>query len=263
MSSSTTPPSDMHPDMELIDSIMDKQPVRMFTRNCIPPKDPPPGEPVPCTWRCTTCNEQYKLSITSRCLECQSTKRTRTKRRRSDAPTSAPSRRQKVPRRVYPTIDDFDYEFWAIHNDWRRFRSAYERNPQKWERRINHNLEGVSSTQRRARRFKIEVKTRTQFTENRLKRMLRNGHNCELDCDYPSQCQTERYEASTKEILPVTNGRLHPTWYDEEDVKLPLCELLPEFDQEMPMPEDVVNEDEILAAYKRDVDAWFASSGVH
>ncbi|KAF4344872.1 hypothetical protein FBEOM_1158 [Fusarium beomiforme] len=216
MSSGTIQPSDMHLDMEPVEAIIDEQPVRWFTRNCIPPKDPPPGEPSPCTWRCSKCKKDWNISITSRCLTCQSTEKLQSKRDETDTPTSAP-RRRSVVRRVYPTIGDFDFEFWAIHNDWRRFRSAYGKNPQKWERRIKRNFDRVSSTQRRVMRSKLEVKTR-------------------------SQCHTERFEASKKEASRVTNGTLHPTKYGEGGVKLPLCELLPEFDQEIIIPEDVVSE---------------------
>jgi hypothetical protein len=48
---------------------------------------------------------------------------------------------------------------------------------------------------------------------------------------------------------------------DEEDQgKLPLCGLLPEFDQEMTSPEDIDDQDEILAAYEaQEQNEWFAA----
>lgn len=51
---------------------------------------------------------------------------------------------------------------------------------------------------------------------------------------------------------------------DGEDVgKLPLCGLVPEFDQEITGSEDLDNEDEILAAYEDDEkDDWFATSQI-
>jgi hypothetical protein len=264
-------PRDFHPDVETINSIMDKQPIRMFTRNCIPPKDPPPGTLEPCVWRCPECKQEYRISVTSRCIKCPSyNSKPPYKYISSDdlngestTETRQPRRSRKFSKRPSPLVYEYDYEFWAQYNDWKRFRSEYEANPKKWERRIKRNFDGRGSAQRRAKRYKVEVITRTLFTEDRLKRMLKRKHNCELDCDYPSQCQTERYEASRKIPPKTTIGALHPPWYGEGEEnagKLPLCELLPQFDQEITSPEDIDDEDEIFAAYKRDVDAWFAST---
>ncbi|KAF5619088.1 hypothetical protein F52700_11948 [Fusarium sp. NRRL 52700] len=261
----------------------------MFTLNCIPPEDPPGGAPVPILWKCDRCEQVYRLSVTSRCIKCPSYNSnppykylsgtspdgepTREYQKsplsgnnspdsRSTAETSPPSR--KYSERPSRDLFNYDYEFWGQYNDWKRFRSEYEARPEKWERRIKRSFDGLNSVQRREKRYKFEVESRTNLAEERLERMLERKQNCELDCDYFSQCHTERYEASMKNPQKVTGGTLHPPFYDEDDGiagKLPLCELLPQFGQEMTTPEDIENdEDEILAAYKRDVDAWYAST---
>ncbi|EMT64688.1 hypothetical protein FOC4_g10007369 [Fusarium odoratissimum] len=192
----------------------------MFTRNCIPPKDPPPGTPEPCVWRCHECGRKYKISVTSRCIR---------EYRKSPLSGSSPdgksaTKTRKSPtnrtysKRPSPSVYNYDYEFWGQYNDWKRFGSEYEARPERWESRIKHNFDGKGSAPRRAERYKFEVETRTYFTEERLERMLKRKHNCELDCDYPR------------------------------------------FDQEITSPEDVDDEDVIFAAYKRDVDAWYAST---
>ncbi|EXM09830.1 hypothetical protein ACKRZS_000132 [Fusarium odoratissimum] len=282
-------PHVLHPDMETIIILLDKQPTRMFTRNCIPPKDPPPGTPEPCVWRCHECGRKYKISVTSRCIRCpsyndkppymylsgnspdgQPTREYRKSPLSGSSPDgkSATKTRKSPTNRTYskrpsPSVYNYDYEFWGQYNDWKRFGSEYEARPERWESRIKHNFDGKGSAPRRAERYKFEVETRTYFTEERLERMLKRKHNCELDCDYPSQCQTERYEASRKGSRKVTGGKVHPPRYGDDKGnagKMPLCELLPGFDQEITSPEDVDDEDVIFAAYKRDVDAWYAST---
>ncbi|KAF4498486.1 hypothetical protein FAGAP_5337 [Fusarium agapanthi] len=261
----------------------------MFTLNCIPPKEHPGGAPVPILWQCHGCNQEYKLSVTSRCIKCPSYNSNppykylsgkssdgRPTREYQESPLSdnnSPDSRftaeASPPSRKYskrPSLDlyNYDYEFWSQYNDWKRFRSEYEARPERWESRIKRSFDGLDSVQGRAKRYKFEVESRTHLTEERLERMLERKQNCELDCDYPSQCHSERYEALMKSPQKVIGGKFHPTFYDEDDEKagkLPLCELLPQFDQEMTTPEDIENdEDEILAAYKRDVDAWYAST---
>jgi hypothetical protein len=96
--------------------------------------------------------------------------------------------------------------------------------------------------------------------------MLSNTHNCEIDCDYPSQCHSERFEAMMNRPDEVVTGTMSmgiPVYgEDGRNIgKLPLCGLIPEFDQQMTEPEELDNEDEILAAYEDDEkDDWFATS---
>lgn len=142
----------------------------------------------------------------------------------------------------------------------------YEARPESWESRIKRSFDGLDSAQRRAKRYKFEVEARTHLTVESLVRMLERKQNCEVDCNFPGQCHTERYEALRKRPPKATRGTSHSTYYDEDDDeeeegKLPLCELLPQFDQEMTDPEDIDDdEDEIFVAYRRDVDAWYAST---
>jgi hypothetical protein len=114
----------------------------------------------------------------------------------------------------------------------------------------------------------IETKRRTEMTQHRLERILSNTYNCEIDCDYPSQCHSERFEAFMKRPDDVIAGKMAmgiPVYgEDGNDIgKLPLCGLIPEFDQEITDPEDLDDEDEILAAYEdNEQDEWFATSQV-
>ncbi|KAG5764059.1 hypothetical protein H9Q72_007841 [Fusarium xylarioides] len=264
----------------------------MFTLDCIPPEDPPGGTPTPYKWQCHRCNQEYKLSVTSRCIKCPSYNSTppykylsgessdggptrqyqqsplsgnNTPDSRSTTGTEMSPKSRKYSKRPSRELYNYDYEFWDRYNDWKRFRSEYEARPESWESRIKRSFDGLDSVQGRAKRYKFEVESRTCFTEERLERMLQRRQNCELDCNYPSQCHRERYEAFMKTPSKVTGGTFHPTYYDDEDDempgKLPLCELLPQFDQEITSPEDAdEDEDEIFAAYKRDVDAWYAST---
>ncbi|KAF5563019.1 hypothetical protein FNAPI_2887 [Fusarium napiforme] len=261
----------------------------MFTLNCIPPEDPPGGTPLPILWQCHRCEQEYRVSVTSRCLSCPSynsnppykylsgessdggpTRKYRPSPlsgnddSRFTTETEKPPKSRKYSKRPSLELYNYDYEFWFRYNDWKRFRSEYEARPESWESRIKRSFDGLDSVQGRAKRYKFEVESRTYLTEERLQRMLERRQNCEVDCNYPSQCHTERYEALMKSSEKVTGGTFHPTNYDDEDDempgKLPLCELMPQFDQEITSPEDVdVDEDEIFAAYKRDVDAWYAS----
>ncbi|KAI1012646.1 hypothetical protein LB504_008369 [Fusarium proliferatum] len=274
--------------------LMDKQPIRMFPLNCIPPKDPPPGTPEPCIWQCHNCGQDYRISVTSRCIKCPSYNSsppykylsgkssdggpTRTYQKSplscnhspdssstTEAETSPTSR--KYSKRPSITLSNYDYEFWNQYNDWKRFRLEYEARPERWESRIKRSFDGLDNAQRRAKRYKFEVEARTHLTVERLVRMLERKQNCEVDCNFPGQCHTERYEVLRKRPPKATGGPFHSTYYDEDEEeeeeagKLPLCELLPQFDQEMTSPEDIDDdEDEIFAAYRRDVDAWCAST---
>ncbi|KAG9506706.1 hypothetical protein J7337_000240 [Fusarium musae] len=157
--------------------------------------------------------------------------------------TEKSPRSRKYPKRPSLELYNYDYEFWVHYNDWKRSRTEYEARPETWESRIKRSFDGLDSVQGRAKRYKFEVESRTYLTEERLERMLERRQNCEIDCNYPSQCHTERYEALMKSSEKATGGTFHPTNYDEDD--------------EMP---DVDDEDEIFAAYKRDVDAWYAST---
>ncbi|KAF4949682.1 hypothetical protein FGADI_8745 [Fusarium gaditjirri] len=292
----------LHPDMDTIIGLLEKQPIRMFARNCTPPKDPPLVTPEPGVWECHKCKQRYKISVTSRCLWCPSYNSTAPYMYLSgDSPDGAPTRKyRKSPlsrnitnaestkkskkskttrksrtNRVYserpsPSMKNYDYEFWGQYNDWKRFRSEYEDSPERWETRIKRSFNnGLDSAQRRAKRYKFEVERRTSITEERLDRMLKRKHNCELDCDYPGQCQTELEEEVRKRARKEKDprGKMYIMLVDQfgkRAGKLPLCKLLPRFDQEIVSARAVGDDDaELFAEFQEDADdchAWRAST---
>ncbi|KAF4970711.1 hypothetical protein FSARC_2342 [Fusarium sarcochroum] len=234
----------------------------MLTRNCTPPKSPPPGKPASWIWKCRRCSTTYKLSVTRRCLRCIETKMIGI----SHASTAKRRRRLRAISSI-PAADGHDYDFWTAHNDWRRFRSVYEASPEAWRRRTMRDLAGTSGRERRIKKSQVETERRTEITQGRLERMLSLTHSCEQDCDYPSQCHTERYQAFLRDPSKVV-GAVQPTATpddsdnEEDQAKLPLCSLLPEFDQHMTSPEEIDDFDEILIAYEsqEQFDDWFATS---
>ncbi|KAF5027437.1 hypothetical protein F66182_458 [Fusarium sp. NRRL 66182] len=233
----------------------------MLTRNCTPPMSPPIGTPEPLIWYCHSCSMAYKLSVTRRCLRCTSTQMTNV----SYSPAAKRRRRLHNRRlRSIPTAESHDYEFWTARNDWRRFRTFYEANPEAWKRRTMRDLAGALGRERRAKKSKIETWRRFEITKGRLERMLSMTHSCEKDCDYPSQCHSERYEAymkNPKKVVGPVKPIASPNKNDdgEDEGKPPLCGLLPEFEQEVTDPEEVDDHDEILRAYESQ-DEWFATS---
>ncbi|SPJ71305.1 uncharacterized protein FTOL_01033 [Fusarium torulosum] len=246
-------------------TILTNPPPSMLTRKCIPPTTPPPGKPASWMWTCERCKISYKLAVTRRCLHCDSTRLLRNVKSIGASITKASIRRRRLDRlRRIPVAENHDYDFWSVQNDWRRFRSIYMADPEAWKRRTMRDLAGSSGAVRRAKKFEIETNRRTEITQDRFQRMLNCTHSCESDCDYPSQCHTERYQVFQKNPNMVA-GHVEifaPTYdEDEEDQgKLPLCGLLPEFDQEMTSPEDIDDQDEILAAYEaKEQDEWFAA----
>ncbi|KAJ4261664.1 hypothetical protein NW762_007102 [Fusarium torreyae] len=179
--------------------------------------------------------------------------------------TIAAKRRRRLRElRSIPAARGHDYDFWTAHNDWRRFRSAYEASPQAWRSRTMHDLAGYSGRERRIKKSQVETDRRTEITQARLERMLSETHSCEQDCDYPSQCHMERYQAFRRDPSKVIGAVRPPATVDDavDQAKLPLCGLLPEFDQHMTSPEEIDDFDEILLAYENQeqFDDWFVTS---
>lgn len=159
----------------------------------------------------------------------------------------------------------FDYEYWTRYNDWRRFRSAYEKDPEGWKRRTEKEINDSEGRERRALMWHLERKRRIEITEERRSKFIKGTYSCDKDCDYPSQCHHERWAAnqllSTLKCPGQVVGRLFPPWKDEAP-KSPLCRLLPELeldkDGDMTMtspesvtsPERIDDNDEIIIAYK-------------
>ncbi|KAF4431837.1 hypothetical protein F53441_13891 [Fusarium austroafricanum] len=200
----------------------------MLTRNGNPSEVPPINKPAPWTWKCRRCRRIYKFSVIRRCLSCTATTRLGLSyRSREDREEIFKEQCQTQP------THEFDWEFWPIHNDWRRFRSAYEADPREWRRRTMRDLTGLKGGDRRVQKRGVERQRRQEITEGRLERMLSATWNCEKDCDYPWQCFTERCEWTQRTPQAVVASGL------EGDVrrvaggfddKLPLCNLLPEFE---------------------------------
>ncbi|RGP68748.1 hypothetical protein FLONG3_8011 [Fusarium longipes] len=239
----------------------------MLTYSCTPPESPPrAGKPTSWTWTCLECRATWKLAVTQRCLRCTMTKTVGGSNMIGRSHSSPKTRRFRIKKlRSIRPAENHDYDYWTVHNDWRRFRSAYNADPEDWKHRTARELDTLRGERRRIAKAQIEAKRRTEMTRQRLERMLSNTHNCEVDCDYPSQCHSERFEAfiSRPDDVIVGNATMGIPMYgeDEKDIgKLPLCGLIPEFDQEMTDPEELDN-DEILAAYEdQEQDEWFATS---
>ncbi|KAM0351560.1 hypothetical protein ACHAPU_002568 [Fusarium lateritium] len=246
-------------------TILTNPPPNMLNRNCIPPQNPPPGKPASWKWTCVRCKVSYKLAVTRRCLQCNSTRLFRDVKFIGASISKSYTRRRRLRKLgLTPPADNHDYDFWSVHNDWRRFRSIYNTDPDAWNRRTMRDLAGSSSAARRAKKVEIETTRRSEITHDRFARMLNYTHSCEVDCDYPSQCHTERWEAFQKDPSMVTGDvEIFAPVYDEDEEdqgKLPLCGLLPEFDQDITSPEDIDDQDEILAAYEaQEQDEWFAA----
>ncbi|KAK6723053.1 hypothetical protein SNK04_001909 [Fusarium graminearum] len=230
----------------------------MLSYSCNPSATPPSGKPSSWTWRCRHCNSTWRLAVARRCLRCLKTKTVGGINMIGHSRTSPERRRHCIKKhRGTRPAENHDYDYWTVHNDWRRFRSAYNANPEEWKQQNKKDLAGLRGEKRRVMKTQIETKRRTEITQQRLERMMSNTHNCEIDCDYPSQCHSERFEAFMNrpdEVIAGTMAMGIPVYgEDGEDVgKLPLCGLVPEFDQEITGSEDLDNEDEILAAYEDD-----------
>ncbi|CEI65450.1 hypothetical protein FVEN_g6137 [Fusarium venenatum] len=248
-------------------TILETPPPNMLSYSSTPPISPPPGKPASWTWTCRHCRSTWKLAVTRRCLRCIKTKTVGGSKMIGRSHTS-PERRQHSIKKYRGTrpAENHDYDHWTIHNDWRRFRSAYNAAPDEWRRQNKRELAALRGERRRVMKAQIETRRRTDMTQQRLERMLSNTHNCEIDCDYPSQCHSERFEAMMNRPDEVVVGTMSmgiPVYgEDGRNVnKLPLCGLIPEFDQQMTDPEEVNNEDEVLAAYEDDEkDDWFVTS---
>ncbi|KAL4727230.1 hypothetical protein ACLX1H_006131 [Fusarium chlamydosporum] len=221
--------------MHYYTTIIKTPPFKLLTYRCTPPKSTPVEWMSPWKWQCCNCKAIWELAVTQRCLDCTNSKYTGSSLRLGHSRDPALRRYLNRYRGIRPK-ESFDYDYWSVQNDWRRFRSAYNADPKAWERRTSRDLAGLKGAERRVMKGQIEKKRRTEITQKRLERMLNKTHNCEIDCDYPTQCDAE-FEASVEGP-------------DKKYPKLPLCGLDPAFGQDVTAPEDLDNKDEILAAYK-------------
>lgn len=220
-----------------------------------PPSTPPFNSHAPWHWQCRACNTAYKLSVTRRCLVCTETIYTG----RSHTPPRV--RRRRIRRNSKVPLGAFDYEYWTTYNDWRRFRSAYRKDPAGWKRLTERELKGTAGGERRSLMRRLERKRRIEMTEERRSRFIKATYSCQEDCDYPSQCHQERWAAYMRMSSGLecpggqVVGRLLAPSEEEDEPKSPLCALLPELeldmdgDMTMTSPESIQENDEIINAY--------------
>lgn len=237
----------------------------MLSYTCAPPETPPAVKPPSWVWECPRCRRTWKLAVTRRCLKCTMTETVGGSKMIGISRSDKWKRSQGLEKhRGIRTAKTHDYDYWTIHNDWRRFRSVYKADPEAWRRHTDSKLSGLGGKTRRVMKVQIEKSRRIEMTQQRLERMLKCAHNCEIDCDYPSQCHWERYEAHLQRPDEVIIGNMSmgiPVYAEDDDIgKLPLCGLLPEFDLKTTDPEDLDNEDEILIAYEDQQQDWFETS---
>ncbi|KAJ4320316.1 hypothetical protein N0V84_005917 [Fusarium piperis] len=227
----------------------------MNSTTSTPPPTPPFNSPALWHWRCQGCNTVYKLSVTRRCLECTET----TYVGKSRSPPNA--RRRRIRRYNRIPLGAFDYEYWTTYNDWRRFRSAYDKDPSGWKHRTGKELNGSVGRERRGLMQQLERKRRIEITKERRSRFIKATYSCDKDCDYPSQCHQERWAAYMRMSSGLkcpggqVVGTLLPPSEEEDEPKSPLCGLLPELeldmdgDMAMTSPESIEDDDEIVNAY--------------
>ncbi|KAM6538282.1 hypothetical protein FALCPG4_000157 [Fusarium falciforme] len=220
-----------------------------------PPSTPPSKSTALWYWHCKRCDTDYNISVTRRCLDCTATGYI------GKSPSSPEARRCRIMRTNMVPLSAFDYEYWATYNDWRRFRSAYEKDPSGWKRRTGREPKGSVGRERRALMTQLERKRRIEITEERRTKFIKATYSCEKDCDYPSQCHRERWAAYTRMTSglkcpggQVVGGGLRAPCEDDEP-KSPLCRLLPELEMDiegditMTSPESIDDDDEIINAY--------------
>lgn len=226
----------------------------MTSTTPIPSPTPPFNSSPLWYWHCERCNTSYSISVTRRCLECTAAVYVGKSR------SSPKARRRRINMNNMIPLGSFHYEYWTTYNDWRRFRSAYEKDPHGWKRRTGKELEGSVSKERRALMRQLERKRRIEITEERRAKFINATYSCEKDCDYPSQCHRERWAVHTRTVLglycpggQVVGGVRPPCEGDEP--KSPLCRLLPELEMDiegdisMTSPESIDDDDEIINAY--------------
>ncbi|KAM5343181.1 hypothetical protein ACJ41O_014147 [Fusarium nematophilum] len=238
--------------------------------NTTPPSEPPPTEFTPWKWLCPRCKRTYRIAVTTRCLTCNMT----CLRTATPVVSRSPQRRRRHGHRRRPSSpapSEFDGTFWALRNDWRRFRTAYESSPSAWKRRTMRELGGTSGIERRSRRAQLERIRRSDVTEDRWNRIIKKTQRCDQDCDYPSQCHVERYKVVRRlikssvewddEDAPLLMKKLFNDAYipADEDVGDPPSLVAFDPDMEMTVPENINDNDEIIMAYEACEDAdWFS-----
>ncbi|KAJ4134824.1 hypothetical protein NW768_004432 [Fusarium equiseti] len=252
--------------MKATTEILKTPPPNMLSYTCAPPETPPAVKPPSWFWKCRLCRSKWKLAVTRRCLRCTKTKTVGGSEMIGLSRSDKWKREDMLDRhRASRRARKHDYDYWTIHNDWRRFRSVYKADPEAWKRRTASELFELRGKERRVMKVQIEKSRRTEMTQQRLERMLDNTHNCDIDCDYPSQCRSERYEADLQSFDEVILRNMcikipNPAGDGHSIGKLPLCGLIPDFSQKITDAEDLDSEEEPLITYEDQQEDWFVTS---
>ncbi|KAG5947593.1 hypothetical protein E4U60_002941 [Claviceps pazoutovae] len=135
-----------------------------------PPSPPPP--PLPWLWTCHRCYHRYNIAITRRCLSCGHEfclwqVRYLAHPNKNHTNKDMETQVQALIREGRLCALEFDYLGWR---DW----MAWRRRLYGWRAREQGTGTGTGAGSGGRER---------------------QGHDCTLDCDYPSQCLRERYLA--------------------------------------------------------------------
>ncbi|KAG6009458.1 hypothetical protein E4U21_002373 [Claviceps maximensis] len=147
----------------------------------------PPAPPLPWLWTCHCCTRRYNIAITRRCLSCGHDFCLWQMRRipataeaaaaaaddDNDEPaTRSHSQHAKEAHDVNLCAVEFDYAGWREWMAWRREVSRLRATPETGPHGTPDGRSAVGDEEQAPR-----------------------GHDCSVDCDYPSQCLRERYLA--------------------------------------------------------------------
>ncbi|KAG6311813.1 hypothetical protein E4U44_003851 [Claviceps purpurea] len=140
-----------------------------------PPPSPPPP-PLPWLWTCHRCYHRYNIAITRRCLSCGHEfclwqVRYLVHPNKNHTNRDMETQVQALIREGRLCALEFDYLGWR---DW----MAWRRRLYGWRAREEGTGTGTG-----------------MGTGAGSGGRERQGHDCTLDCDYPSQCLRERYLA--------------------------------------------------------------------
>ncbi|RBR23380.1 uncharacterized protein FIESC28_03856 [Fusarium coffeatum] len=252
--------------MKTTTEILKTPPPNMLSYTGAPPETLPAAKPPSWFWKCSLCRSRWKLAVTRRCLRCTKTKTVGGSKMIGLSRSDEWQRNNRLDKhRASRRAKKHDYDYWTVHNDWRRFHSVYKADPEAWKGRTDSELFKLKGRERRVMKVQIEKSRRTEITQQRLERMLNNTHNCDIDCDYPSQCRSERYEADLQEFDDVVLRNMVMKIPNPDDDgytigKLPLCGLIPGFSPKTTDAEDLDSEDETLVADEDQQADWFATS---
>ncbi|KAG5970393.1 hypothetical protein E4U56_007723 [Claviceps arundinis] len=160
------PPAHSHPRNLTTSSPRPQQPQQR------PPSPPPP--PLPWLWTCHRCYHRYNIAITRRCLSCGHEfclwqVRYLVHPNKNHTNRDMETQVQALIREGRLCALEFDYLGWR---DW----MAWRRRLYGWRAREMGQEGGEGAGAGAGGRE-------------------RQGHDCTLDCDYPSQCLRERYLA--------------------------------------------------------------------